>query len=36
MLGRPLRIGHELAAESLVIGDRLLGERAGFELSLAE
>src|SRR5450759_5864239 len=36
MLGRPLRIGHELGAETLVIGDRLLGESARLELALAK
>jgi len=36
MLGRPLRIGQELAAETLVIGDRLVRERARFELAFAE
>src|SRR5450631_627455 len=36
MLRCPLRIGHELGAETLVIGDRLLGKCARFELALAE
>ena len=36
MIRRPLRIGHELGAETLVIGDRLLGESARFELALAK
>jgi hypothetical protein len=31
-----LRIGHELGAETLVIGDRLLGKRARLELALAK
>ena len=30
---RPLRIGHQLAAEPLVIGDCGFNERAGFELA---
>jgi hypothetical protein len=32
----PLRIGHELGAETLVVGDRLFGECARLELALAE
>src|SRR5450759_5581752 len=36
MLGCPLRIGHELGSETLVIGDRLLSKSARFELALAK
>jgi hypothetical protein len=36
MLRRPLRIGHELAAEAFVVGDRDFSERAGLELSFAK
>jgi hypothetical protein len=31
-----LRIGHELGAETLVIGDRLLGKRTRLELAPAK
>ena len=36
MVGRPLRIGHEGFAAALVIGDRLLGERARREGAVAQ
>jgi len=36
MRGRPLRIGHQLAAEPLVIGDRGFDKVARFELALAK
>jgi len=36
MLGCPLRIGHELAAETFVIGDCGFDEIAGFELALVK
>jgi hypothetical protein len=36
MRGRPLRIGHQLASEPLVIGNRGFDKVACFELALAE